>query len=118
MIIFAINMRTIKQIIGVLTLTLFLGYYSGAVFFPHTHHYTSGNITHSHPYIPSSTHSHSSGSLHVIDHLSHAIVAIIPFLAFGIISPAKIFRYVVFVASLPVNYIHTNLTRGPPSVCL
>lgn len=118
MITFAHDMRQLKKILGVLTLTLFLAYYSGAIFFPHTHQSASGKITHSHPYIPSSHHSHSSGSLHVIDHLSHALVAIIPFMAFGVLLQKKVFRLAFFAISLPESFTHSNTLRGPPAVCL
>lgn len=111
------SMKAMKKILSVLTLTLFLAYYSGAIFFPHTHHYAWGNVTHSHPYMPSSHHGHSTGSLHVIDNLSHAVFAILPFLAFGIFCQKRHFRHVVVWLSLPERYTHTNFLRGPPDVC-
>ena len=117
MIIFADNMRIIKKIVGAITLALFLAYFSGSFLFPHTHSYAWGTVTHSHPYLPSSHHNHSTGSLQVIEHLTHLTFVVASFLFFGLYRVVLSRDYVDYKASPRASHFHAYSLRGPPSVC-
>lgn len=65
--------RKIVYILRLLLGTLFLSYYASTVFFSHTHQIDGQTIHHSHPYLPSAQHSHSSASFHLIESLSHLL---------------------------------------------
>ncbi|MDE6098179.1 MAG: hypothetical protein K2G24_04765 [Muribaculaceae bacterium] len=56
-----------SKIFAVLTLVLFVNFMFSNTVFVHSHHTDDGRrITHSHPYLPSSHHSHSAQSLSLI----------------------------------------------------
>lgn len=62
---------------------LFLSYYGGATLFTHTHSFEWGEVTHSHPYMPSGAHSHTAAGVQLIHSLSSVLfivsaVALLP----------------------------------------
>lgn len=65
--------RKIVYILRLLLGTLFLSYYASTLFFSHTHQVDEQIIRHSHPYLPSAHHSHTSVSFHLIESLSHLL---------------------------------------------
>jgi len=62
--------QNIQQILGVLLLTLFVGYFIGITFFPHKHIVSGKLIVHSHPFSSTENHSHSANVLLILQHLS------------------------------------------------
>lgn len=60
----------VQLILRVLVVALFLSYYCGATLFSHTHNYNWGDVTHSHPYLPSANHTHTTAGCFLIDVLS------------------------------------------------
>lgn len=68
--------KRVKDIFGWLLIALFVSYYSGATLFPHTHSYTWGTVTHSHPYLPSAHHTHSSTALQAIHIITSFVFAL------------------------------------------
>lgn len=59
-----------QKIFRILIVALFLSYYGGVSLFSHTHSYQWGDVTHSHPYLPSTQHSHTAAGCYLIDNLS------------------------------------------------
>lgn len=55
---------------------LFMGYNASSTLFVHTHDIGGREVSHSHPYIPSSHHSHSAFGFQLINIISHAPLAI------------------------------------------
>lgn len=49
---------------------LFVSYYCESTFFFHSHTFTWGTVTHSHPYNPNTSHSHTSAEFQTISQLS------------------------------------------------
>lgn len=67
----SLHLMKFKRVaIHILAVVLFLSYYGGSTLFNHTHHYDWGDVTHSHPYAPSSSHTHSTASLFTISVLT------------------------------------------------
>lgn len=54
------------RFLAILLTLLFAVYYSGSTLFIHTHIINSGEITHSHPYLPDKGHSHSANEYEVL----------------------------------------------------
>lgn len=59
-----------RAILRIALAAIFISYYAGATLFPHTHTYEWGKVTHSHPYLPSGGHAHSTVGLQLLDQLS------------------------------------------------
>lgn len=73
----------VVAILRVALVALFLSYYGSVTLFPHTHLVDGGVITHSHPYAPSSSHTHTQATLQLIAHLGwliFVVTALAPFL--------------------------------------
>lgn len=112
-----IRRTTIIRVLGVLLAALFLSHYAGATLFVHTHNTAEGSVTHSHPYLPSSTHGHSTAGFAAIDALTTlwfcvaATVGVAVWLAYTTIrrieksSPTRAARF------------EEIALRGPPAVC-
>lgn len=81
----------IKTMLRVLLAALLMSYYAGATLFPHTHSYTWGNVTHSHPYLPSGNHTHSAAGLQFINNLTNLVFVL------GFASVLLVIRPTVFV---------------------
>lgn len=69
--------RGLKNTIAILLTALFVSYYGGTSLFTHTHTYHWGKVTHSHPYVPSSGHTHSAAAIQLIAHLSAPLAIIV-----------------------------------------
>lgn len=104
------------KILKLLLLAFFIAYYSTSTLFVHTHKYAGGTITHSHPFLPSAKHSHTTSEYQLIDHINHlvfwgAIVALV-FLSLPILYFKK------YILSRPFYLYHRPgfavLKRGPP----
>lgn len=105
-----------RSILTIAFVILFLSYYGGATFFTHTHISKEGRVTHSHPYLPSGHHSHTSTGFQQIDHLTYlAFVADVVSFVFV----ATVFQYIF---GLPISR-HTCFANIPycqlraPPVC-
>lgn len=62
-------MGKLRNILGVLFVTLYLCHYVSNNFFIHTHYFKWGKVTHSHPFIPvegNPEHNHSAAQLNFI----------------------------------------------------
>lgn len=95
---------------------LFLSYYGGATLFPHTHYLATGKVTHSHPYIPSGNHSHTTAVYQLIAGLSH-----LAFLAGGLFFLA-VLTGVEFLFKVPtveriVLYFSPHCPLRAPPTC-
>lgn len=69
------------NIIAIVLTVLFAAYYSGSTLFVHTHFigFGRGTVTHSHPYLPDSHHSHSANEFDAIANLSDILTEEIEF---------------------------------------
>lgn len=107
---------SVKRVVGILLLVLFMGYYGSSTLFPHTHNIEGETITHSHPYLPSAGHSHSASAIQIIGVLSNIVfVTAVGFVFATIISSSAIIYKVVTELVQSVCSIHCRL-RAPP-VC-
>lgn len=97
-------------------LILFLGYYSGAVFFPHAHIVNGKTIVHSHPYNPfsktknSENHHHSKNEFFVINLLS-------TFLS-SVLLPVSLLHILKIVLNLIVVFKNVNFFNNPLFLCI
>lgn len=57
-------------------IALYMSYWASATLFTHTHTGVWGTVTHSHPYLPSSGHTHSTNALHIIAQLTNLLVVV------------------------------------------
>lgn len=95
-----------RSILTIVFVILFLSYYGGATFFTHTHIFKEGRVTHSHPYLPSGHHTHTSMGFQQIDHLTHfTFVADV----FSFVFVATEFQYIF---GLPISR-HPRFTNTP-----
>lgn len=106
----------LKALLRIALVALFLSYYAGVTLFSHTHTYSWGKVTHSHPYIPSGHHSHTTAGLQMIDNLSqlHIIasttVALCAFMKLLTTLASSLHGLVV------QRLISYSLLRAPPSI--
>lgn len=73
----------------VVLVSLFLGYYGSVTLFPHTHIVDGGVVTHSHPYVPSSSHTHTQAALQLISHLGWLVFLVASFTLFLFITQSS-----------------------------
>lgn len=114
--------KEVKKIaieIGRYSLILFfLYYYIGITAFVHTHRIANYTITHSHPFLPSSQHSHTTAEYETLSFLNMLIAESTPF-----------FAIVLFCAVIEIIHQHNHLStyrrrlflplfRGPPFTVL
>lgn len=109
-----VNQKVVK-ILKVLLLALFVGYYSSSMFFTHTHYSDWGVITHSHPYLPSGSHTHATLEYQLIEHLSNLVLIVIFSLLVVLCLPVILNRYNT-LNQLCILRIYTPSIkqRGPP----
>lgn len=106
------------QILKYLLVALFVSYYCESTFFLHTHNFDWGTVTHSHPYMPTGSHSHTSAQCQTIESLAN--------LLFTLVATAFIvatIRVIVLSATPDLRRITRRLVRNyslrapPVSVC-
>lgn len=61
------------RFVAALLLSVFALFFSGNLLFLHTHEIGDELVVHSHPYIPSASHTHSAGSLQTIAQLNQGM---------------------------------------------
>ena len=66
----------VLRIKGIMLLTLFVVYFTGTTFFPHTHIINGITVVHSHPYSATEHHTHSASSVQLIQLLSSLIFSV------------------------------------------
>lgn len=91
------------KIAKLLLVVLFISYYSSITLFYHTHYFSWGQVTHSHPYLPfedsnTSHHSHTQGECQTIDMLSSVFII-------------SLFFAILFFQSNLVTYIYSTVRR-------
>lgn len=112
-------MGKLRNILGVLFVTLYLCHYVSNNFFIHTHYYKWGKVTHSHPYLPienNTEHNHSAAQLSFISGANQQ-----GFLNFEFISAPALFLILLFsftiagVFSFRENSMLLLKGRSPPA---
>lgn len=87
----------------------------GSNFYYHTHVIDGEEITHSHPYSPTTSHSHSSTSLAMIDMLTHlTYLSVAVFAALFIVSTRKFSTNTATSIFVNLNIIGHKQLRAPP----
>ena len=106
--------RAIK-ILQFFLLILFISYYAENTLFVHTHQFSWGKVTHSHPYLPSSSHSHSETECSTIT-LLNDILLLLP-LAVAIVSSYRLIDtfYNSFISFVRKAELYLLSERSPPS---
>ena len=94
-----------------------MSYYISTTCFYHTHYFSWGQITHSHPYLPIKgqvKHTHTQEACQTIEHLSDILIVLIA--ATILLFKAKLIRSVSTPVCRIISYFkHTGtLLRGPP----
>ena len=99
-------------------MVLFMGYYISTTCFYHTHYFSWGQITHSHPYLPFDKgplkHTHTQDACQTIDHLSNVLIVL--FAAAILLFKAKLVRSVCSPVYRFISYFKYTGSplRGPP----
>ena len=108
-------MGTSKKILSVFLVALFISYYTGVSFFPHTHVYSWGTVTHSHPHT-SSTHTHSVLALQFIHSLNHNIhfIAVAGVLYAVILTVSNALFCIIETRKATSQHFVSNQLRAPP----
>lgn len=68
----------IRHIFGILTLVMFLGMIGGSTLCYHTHELEGHKFMHSHPFLPGSSHNHSTENCIALAHIAEAMHAMMP----------------------------------------
>jgi hypothetical protein len=112
-----IMIRTTTKIYALMMAAVFFCYYVSVTSFSHTHHYASGDVTHSHPYLPGGenpdTHHHSQAQSLTIAWLSALALIFIAFAVFRKITIAKRIYFPERKVSVCTHLISLQL-RAPP----
>jgi len=102
---------------AILMAAVFFCYYISVTTFTHTHHYSSGDITHSHPYLPGEenpeTHHHSQTQSLTIAWLSALALTFIALAVFHKITITKKLYFPERTVSFCPHLISLQL-RAPP----
>jgi len=105
-----------KQIVPLLLLVLYVGYYASTNFFFHSHEGTKGVITHSHPYT-SGTHTHSANALQLIENLTNTLFVGSTAIIFIALFPIfKAFVNSFYRQDTLNSLLGSNPLRAPPAV--
>ncbi|MEF9932429.1 MAG: hypothetical protein RSC28_00540 [Bacteroidales bacterium] len=106
------------KILQYLLLALFVSYYCESTLFIHTHNFNWGKVTHSHPYLPNSSHSHSEAQCLTIASLNNITFTVIAIAAIMVTVRVITLQYVPCIHSV-IRYTLRNCSlRAPPvSIC-
>lgn len=104
----------IMKILRYAVIAIFVSYYAESTLFFHSHTFEWGTVTHSHPYMPGSAHSHSSSECETIHSLNNIL--------FTIVAAVAVFVTVVECCTLysrPLQSVTNHITvncslRAPP----
>ena len=105
-----------------LVMVLFMSYYISTTCFYHTHNFSWGQITHSHPYFPLDKgqikHIHTQEACQTIDHLSNILIVL--FAATILLFKANVTRSVYTPIYCFISYFKYigSPFRGPPCLSL
>lgn len=111
--------QKLVKIAKLLLLLLFVSYYFETTLFYHTHHFSWGEVTHSHLYNPfkgdPAQQTHTPEQCHTIDHLSSIILIVFSFVA--VFFKAVLTDRIYLPVRHYVSHIHllTPQLRAPPS---
>lgn len=104
----------VSSILKCFLVILFLSYYGGTTLFTHTHTVDGVKITHSHPYLPSGHHSHSSTAFQQIEQLSNFVFIIGAVFSLFALTGFRILFHIPAIPHIrPVNSFYYQL-RAPP----
>lgn len=112
--------QKILNVLRVLLVALFLSYYGGTTLFYHTHYFSWGIVTHSHPYFPfdheKPMHSHSEAQCQTIAQLSFFLLVLgtVAFVFFNVC--AHHFYYTAIRRISPDSYSPSDPLRAPPAL--
>lgn len=111
-----INTTIFRKILGVLLLTLFVGYFVGITFFPHKHVVNGVVIVHSHPFSSNEHHAHSTNVLNWLQQLSQILtkVFVSGVLLSALLSVKSIIEIFDALFSYAGNYKYSYFSRPPP----
>lgn len=106
--------KELRKIFSVLLVALFASYWASITLFSHTHTYDWGRITHSHPYLPTAAHSHTTLALNTIDSLSNLIFLVAAVVASPFLLKCAVFRDDPSQERIITFYIPLSSLRAPP----
>ena len=109
------DLAKIKKTISFFFVALFISHYVSTNFFIHTHTFTWGTVTHSHPY-SSDAHSHNAKSLQLIDSFTkNLFIGSITILYSAFLSVFD--EYFFFLhRTHALTLVSCNSLRGPPAL--
>ena len=110
--------RLLKKTGKWIIMVLFMSYYISTTCFYHTHYFSWGQVTHSHPYMPfdkgAVKHTHTQEACQTIDHLSNILIVL--FAAVILLFKERLVRSVYSPVYRFISYFKygNSLLRGPP----
>lgn len=105
--------KAIKIVRHILVI-LFLSYYAGSTLFFHTHIFNGDTVSHSHPYWPSGSHSHSEAQYEAITNLGNIVFTIVEAATLVVVAHIITLLYTPRLCSTVRNVVDSFYLRGPP----
>lgn len=93
-----------------------MSYYASSTMFVHTHNFEWGKVTHSHPCIPQSGHSHSAAACSVVDSMGGTFF-IVAYSSLVLALFIAAYRYVIIVEQKAQSQCELIYGLRAPPVC-
>ncbi|MEG2150700.1 MAG: hypothetical protein RRY36_05730 [Bacteroidaceae bacterium] len=91
-----------------------MSYYCESTLFVHTHNFSWGQVTHSHPYLPNSPHSHTSAQYQTIESLTNLLFTLVATAFVSTLLRAITLCYAPHLRGLARHLIKYYSLRAPP----
>lgn len=104
----------ISKIVKFLVIAIYVSYYCESHFFFHTHVFSWGTVTHSHPYMPSGGHSHSVVECQTIASLTNMFSTLVDTMFIAIACLFFILLHTNTLRSIVGSIIKNPSLRAPP----
>ncbi|MEG1607309.1 MAG: hypothetical protein RR931_01395 [Mucinivorans sp.] len=107
--------KKLLKILSYALIALFLSYYAESTLFTHSHTFSWGTVTHSHPYLPNGGHSHTATECQTISLLNNILLT--PFTTVTI-SVAVVVCFLLYnpqLLSIAKHIVENCSLRAPPS---
>ncbi|MEG1612154.1 MAG: hypothetical protein RRZ83_04080 [Alistipes sp.] len=106
--------RKLLKILNCAFIALFVCYYAESTLFIHSHTFAWGTVTHSHPYLPSSSHSHTAGECQTIHSLNNLLFTLITAVTLSVTVVVCYLLYNPHVQSVARHIVENCSLRAPP----
>ena len=112
--------KRLRNILAILTMLMFVNFVFSNTIFVHTHTDGDHSYTHSHPYLPSSGHSHSQNALNLIAGFNATATAFQSTVSQNVQAPVEQILSIghSFKTSVSCGFVLSLAQRGPPACLL